>query len=96
MKACGSLLAALSGAFVPVFSDLLDDGQASGESKAAAHDFVGLLEKFHTARPRRRTLVFLQLDHIGGVNTLLYALANGGTVVVPAKSLPSSPSRTLP
>ncbi|WP_045220305.1 ANL family adenylate-forming protein [Desulfonatronum thioautotrophicum] len=58
---------------------------STGENKAAVHDCVPLLEKFHTPRRQLRTLVFLQLDHIGGVNTLLYALANGGTVVVPSE-----------
>jgi acyl-CoA synthetase (AMP-forming)/AMP-acid ligase II len=28
-----------------------------------------------------RTLVFLQLDHIGGINTMLHVLCNGGTLV---------------
>lgn len=32
--------------------------------------------------------MFLQLDHIGGVNTLLYTLANGGAVIVPAQRAP--------
>ena len=41
-----------------------------------------LLKKFATPRHCYRTLVFLQLDHIGGVNTLFYTLANGGTAIV--------------
>jgi acyl-CoA synthetase (AMP-forming)/AMP-acid ligase II len=36
------------------------------------------------ARQRFRTLVFLLLDHIGGVNTLFYTLSNGGAVVLSA------------
>jgi acyl-coenzyme A synthetase/AMP-(fatty) acid ligase len=54
---------------------------STGKSKAALHDFSGLLEKFKQPRHRRCTLTFLLLDHIGGLNTLLYALSNGGTMV---------------
>lgn len=54
----------------------------SGVHKAAVHDLGLLLEKFRPVRHSYRALVFLQLDHIGGVNTLFYTLSNGGTVVV--------------
>lgn len=55
---------------------------STGKHKAAVHDLAPLLEKFQTPRHRYRTLVFLQLDHIGGINTLLYTLANTGTIVI--------------
>lgn len=61
---------------------------STGESKAAVHDLVALAEKFRRPRHRLRTLVFLQLDHIGGINTLLYTLSNGGAVVVPRERTP--------
>jgi long-chain acyl-CoA synthetase len=61
---------------------------STGKHKAAVHDMAMLLEKFQVPRHCYRTLVFLQLDHIGGINTLLYTLANGGTVVVPADRMP--------
>jgi long-chain acyl-CoA synthetase len=54
----------------------------SGSPKAAVHDLGLLLQKFIVPRHAYRTLVFLQLDHIGGLNTLFYTLANGGTVVI--------------
>ena len=56
---------------------------SSGTPKAAVHDLSALLAKFHVFRQRYRTLVFLLLDHIGGVNTLFYTLSNGGAVVLP-------------
>jgi len=60
---------------------------STGASKAAIHDFVPLLEKFKVPRHSLRTLTFLLFDHIGGVNTLLYVLSNGGCVVtVPIRS----------
>lgn len=54
---------------------------STGVTKAAVHDMVPLLEKFHAPRQSLRTLVFLLFDHIGGLNTLLYTLSNGGLVV---------------
>ncbi|NJN18053.1 MAG: long-chain fatty acid--CoA ligase [Oscillochloris sp.] len=54
---------------------------STGKSKAALHNFVGLLEKFQVERHARVTLTFLLLDHIGGINTLLYTFSNSGTVV---------------
>ncbi len=54
----------------------------TGESKAALYDFAVLLRRYRQPRRARRTLVFLYLDHLGGVHTLLHTLACGGTVVV--------------
>jgi len=54
---------------------------STGRNKAALHDLHVLLEKFESPRSRMCTLTFLLLDHIGGLNTLFYTLANGGTVV---------------
>jgi long-chain acyl-CoA synthetase len=54
---------------------------STGESKASVLDFNHLLAKFEVPRPSYRTLVFLLLDHIGGINTLLHSLCHGGTVV---------------
>jgi long-chain acyl-CoA synthetase len=54
---------------------------STGKSKAALHNFTALLEKFKVVRRQMCTLTFLLLDHIGGINTLFYALSNGGTVV---------------
>ena len=54
---------------------------STGERKAVVHDLARLLGKFARRRPAMRTLCFLQLDHIGGLNTLLHTLANGGCAV---------------
>jgi acyl-CoA synthetase (AMP-forming)/AMP-acid ligase II len=43
---------------------------------------VPILEKFRTPRNVYRTIAFLLFDHIGGVNTLLYTLSNGGMLIV--------------
>jgi long-chain acyl-CoA synthetase len=55
---------------------------STGRNKAALHNFNRLLDKFKLPRQRLTALSFLLFDHIGGINTLLYALSNGGTVVV--------------
>ncbi len=68
---------------------LIDGGEAglvlftsgsTGVSKAAIHGMNALLEKFRVRRPAHRTLTFLLLDHIGGVNTFFHVIANGGVI----------------
>ena len=54
---------------------------STGKSKAAAHDFLPLLEKFKVPRKCLRMLTFLLFDHIGGINTLLYVLSNTGCII---------------
>ena len=60
---------------------ILFSSGSTGKSKAALHNFNHLLDKFRVLRQRMRTVTFLLLDHIGGINTLLYTLSNGGTVI---------------
>jgi acyl-CoA synthetase (AMP-forming)/AMP-acid ligase II len=64
---------------------------SSGKNKASVHRFprliANVLEKPGTPY---RTLIFLMFDHIGGVNTLLHVLCNGGTAVfVSDRSVPT-------
>lgn len=54
---------------------------STGKSKAALHDLSGILEKFAVRKRKLRTITFLLYDHIGGVNTMLYVLSNGGTII---------------
>lgn len=68
---------------------------ATGDPKAAVHDLSVLLEKFDVPRTPLRTLVFLHLDHIGGINTLLFVMANGGAVVVSPDRSPHSVCRAI-
>ena len=55
---------------------------STGEPKGILHDFERLLEKFERPRAAHRTLLFLLIDHLGGINTLLGVLSNGGVGVV--------------
>ncbi len=61
---------------------------STGAHKAAVHNLSPLLRKFRTPRHGYRTIGFLQLDHIGGLNTLCYTLANGGSLVVASMRAP--------
>lgn len=63
---------------------------STGQSKAAVHDLVPLLAKFHTARAALRTVSFLLFDHIGGFNTLLATLSSLGCVVVATDRSPAA------
>jgi long-chain acyl-CoA synthetase len=63
---------------------------STGASKAAVHDLVPLLEKFQVPKRTLRTVAFLLFDHIGGVNTLLYTLSNGGCVITVSDRRPDA------
>ena len=53
----------------------------TGEPKAALHDMTRLMKKFARPGKRMSSVMFLLFDHIGGFNTLMYSLANGGLMV---------------
>ncbi len=61
---------------------------STGKSKAAVHDLVPLLDKFRTPRKRLRSISFLLYDHIGGINTMLYTLANAGCLITVQRRSP--------
>lgn len=69
---------------------ILFSSGSTGESKAALHDMVPLLEKFKVRRQTLRTISFLLYDHIGGVNTMLYTLSNGGCIITIEQRDPDS------
>lgn len=68
---------------------------STGRSKAVLHDAHRLLAKFRTRRQARCTIAFLSFDHIGGINTLLHVLSNGGTVVTVADRTPATICRAI-
>lgn len=63
---------------------------SSGKPKGVVHDARLLLEKFKTPRHAKRTIAFLSFDHIGGLNTLLHVLSNGGALVTVADRQPAT------
>lgn len=56
---------------------------STGQPKAVLWNAHRLLERHGAAAEAPPTLAFLRLDHIGGLNTILYSLCGGGTLVVP-------------
>jgi acyl-coenzyme A synthetase/AMP-(fatty) acid ligase len=88
----------------PLYGRLREEGHpglilfssgSTGRSKAAVHDLSRLLEKFTVPRRRLRTLTFLLYDHIGGVNTMLYTLSNGGCIVTVQDKSPDGVFRAV-
>jgi acyl-coenzyme A synthetase/AMP-(fatty) acid ligase len=67
----------------------------TGRGKAALFDFETLVERYRPARPNHRTLVFLLLDHLGGVHTMLHTLAHGGTLVIGRGRRPDEVARAI-
>jgi long-chain acyl-CoA synthetase len=74
---------------------ILFSSGSTGANKATLLDFDKLLLKFRKPRPAFRTLIFLLLDHIGGINTLFSILAQGGTVVPVDDRTPESVCRMI-
>ncbi|MFJ2959956.1 class I adenylate-forming enzyme family protein [Streptomyces sp. NPDC087270] len=62
----------------------------TGRSKASVLDFDKVLGRYRTLRKPLRILSFLSLDHIGGINTLLHTLSQGGTVVTVSERTPDT------
>lgn len=63
---------------------------STGGSKAVVHDMVRVLAKFKVSRRPFRAITFLLYDHIGGVNTMLHILSNGGCAVTVADRSPDT------
>ena len=74
---------------------ILFSSGSTGKSKAALHDVVGILSKFKVPRHARRAITFLLYDHIGGFNTMLYQLSNGGCIVTVQERDPDSVLRAI-
>lgn len=68
---------------------------STGKSKAGVHDMMPLMDKFKVPRHRLRTISFLLYDHIGGINTMLYTLSNGGCLVTVPDRSPDSVLRAV-
>ncbi|MFE3187049.1 class I adenylate-forming enzyme family protein [Streptomyces violascens] len=62
----------------------------TGRSKASVLDFTKVLGRYGAPTRPSRTLAFLNLDHIGGINTLLHTLSQGGAIVTVPERTPNS------
>ena len=63
---------------------------STGIPKAALHNLDRFLETYTRPKKAMRALVFLNLDHIGGINTLFSFLSNSGTMIVIKERDPAS------
>ncbi|MGI5467615.1 class I adenylate-forming enzyme family protein [Streptomyces sp. CA-132043] len=88
----------------PLFRRLRSDGRpglvlfssgTTGRSKASVLDFVKVLGRYGAPAKPRRILSFLSLDHIGGINTLLHTLSQGGTVITVPERTPEAVFATI-
>lgn len=61
---------------------------STGTPKGAVHNVENLISKFSKPGKNLRTLAFLLFDHIAGIDTLLYSLANASTLVLPSSRAP--------
>lgn len=67
----------------------------TGRSKATVLDLDRLLARYGEPVRPRRTLAFLTLDHIGGINTLLHTLSQGGCLITVADRSPQAVAATI-
>jgi len=74
---------------------ILFSSGTTGESKAAVHDLVPLLEKFRTQRPAMRSIAFLLFDHIGGFNTMMHMLSNRGCLITVQDRSPDAVCKSI-
>ncbi|MEZ5486614.1 MAG: fatty acid--CoA ligase family protein [Steroidobacteraceae bacterium] len=81
----------------PLVAALAADGEAglviftsgsTGRPRGAVHGVERFLGKFDRPGRALRTLPFLQFDHVAGMDTLLYTLSAGGSLVVAARRDP--------
>ena len=61
---------------------------STGKNKAAVHDLNFIFEKFTKIRRKMKIISFLLFDHLGGINTFLYTLSNGGCLIIPSSRTP--------
>ena len=67
----------------------------TGRSKASVLNLELMLDGYAERRTAQRTLSFLNLDHIGGINTLLHTLSQGGAVITVPDRTPERVFETI-
>ena len=68
---------------------------STGEPKAVLHNFDKLIGKYQKKRTAYRIMIFLFIDHIGGINTLFRILCSGGTIIISHDRAPEAVCRLI-
>lgn len=92
-RAAHPLVAALAAAGEPGL--VIFTSGSTGRARGALHGVERFLGKFDRPGRALRTLPFLQFDHVAGMDTLLYTLSAGGSLVVAARRDPPSICRLI-
>ena len=67
----------------------------TGRSKAAVLDFAKVIARYGEPKTGQRIMSFLNHDHIGGLNTMLHTLSQGGALITVADRTPDSVFATI-
>jgi acyl-CoA synthetase (AMP-forming)/AMP-acid ligase II len=67
----------------------------TGDPKAAVQDLSRLQLRYAQPRSAGKMLAFMHMDHIGGINTMMFSLSHGGTLVVPKTRSPHDVARAI-
>lgn len=67
----------------------------TGKPKAIVHSAAKLFKKYEKSGKQFRTLAFLLFDHIAGIDTLMYTLSAGGTLITLRDRKPETVINTL-
>jgi acyl-CoA synthetase (AMP-forming)/AMP-acid ligase II len=67
----------------------------SGRSKATVLDFAKMISKYGDPKRPQRIMSFLSHDHIGGINTMMHTLSQGGTLVTVNERTPDQVLATI-
>ena len=74
---------------------ILFSSGSTGRSKAVVHNAAQYLARFQTPRKAFSMIPFMMLDHIGGLNAVMYTLSSGGVSVLAPDRRPHTIARQV-
>jgi len=67
----------------------------TGVPKAAVHDLMPYIHRFEERGKTLRSMAFLLFDHMGGFNTVMHSISNGGFMVTLSQQTPDEVCRVI-